>query len=781
MAARWPHRNTRRAALAAAALLLAILAADRLLPPPIPDPAAGGAAVVLAADGRPLRAFAAADGVWRYRIAPENVAPEYLDALIGYEDRWFYRHHGVNPLALLRAAVQAVRHAEVVSGGSTLTMQVARLIEPIPRTPLGKLKQIFRAGQLEWRLSKREILSLHLNLAPFGGNIQGVEAASWAWLGKSARQLSHAEAALLAVLPQAPSRLRPDRHPAAAKAARDKVLARLAERGLGSLQALAEAQLEPVIARNLRPPMAAALLAARLHAADPRAATIRTTLDARLQATVEQRTTAHMAALPERTSAAVLVVDTATLQAHAYVGSARFADPRSLGHVDMVRATRSPGSTLKPFVYGLALDDGVIHSQSLLVDAPQSFDGYRPANFGDVFHGPVAAADALSKSLNVPAVDLLDRIGPKRFSARMAHAGLRLAMPSAAEPNLSLALGGVGSDLESLVGAYAALGRGGLAGRVRYRQDTPLDERRLLSEGAAFIVRDMLESSGRPGESTNGVDTSGRPRVAWKTGTSYGFRDAWAIGVTPRWTIGVWIGRPDGTPLPGQYGAITALPLLFALADSLPREARDARLRLPPSTVAKQAICWPLGTAAADAPEASCSVQREAWVLDRMIPPTLPDRRDTEPLLARILVDARSGLRVNPGCARGPATQREIARWPALLQPWLGPAQQQAASLPDFAPQCRPAMQPTRGRLQIEGALADAVIRRAPGSSSAPVLALRALGTDTKVDWLLNGRLIGSSSAGAPLRWRFDAPGEQSIVALDARGRYDRVVLRVLP
>ncbi len=775
------HRDARRAGLAGAALLLAVFAADRLLPPPIPDPTAGGAAVVLAADGRPLRAFAAADGVWRYEVTPEDVAPEYLDALLGYEDRWFHHHYGVNPLALGRAAWQALRHGTVVSGGSTLTMQVARLIEPIPRTPLGKLQQMFRAGQLEWRLDKREILTLYLNLAPFGGNIQGVEAASWAWLGKSARRLSHAEAALLAVLPQAPSRLRPDRHPAAAKAARDKVLARLAERGLGSPRALAEAQLEPVVARHLRPPMSAALLAARLHAADPRAATIRTTLDAGLQVTVEQRIGNYMQALPERTSAAVLVVDSATLQARAYVGSARFADPRSLGHVDMVRATRSPGSTLKPFIYGLALDDGLIHSQSLLVDAPQSFDGYRPANFGDVFHGPVAAADALSRSLNVPAVDLLDRIGPQRFSARLAHAGVHLALPRGAQPNLSLALGGVGSDLESLVGAYSALGRGGLAGRVRYREDTPLDERRLLSEGAAFIVRDMLESDGRPGEAINGLDTSGRPRIGWKTGTSYGFRDAWAIGVTPRWTIGVWIGRPDGTPLPGQYGAITALPLLFALADSLPREARDANLQLPPSSVASHTICWPLGHAAADTAATHCSLPREAWVLDRMIPPTLPDRRDTEPLLAKVLVDARSGLRVNPGCAPGPTTQREIARWPALLQPWLGPAQLSAASVPGFAPSCRPAMQPTHGRLQIEGALADAIIRRAPGSSQPPVLALRALGTDAKVDWLLNGRLIGSSSGGAPLRWRFDAPGAQSIVALDARGRYDRVVLRVLP
>ena len=234
---------------------------DRCFPPPIPDLDRSSASVVLASNGAPLRAFPARDGVWRYRVQMHEIAPEYLAALRGYEDRWFDWHLGVNPLALLRAAVQAARHGEIVSGGSTLTMQVARLIEPIPRNATGKLLQIWRAGQLELRLSKSEILTLYLNLAPFGGNIEGVQAASWAWLGKSARHLSHAEAALLAVLPQAPSRLRPDRFPLRAKLARDKVLQRLADLQLGSVQALSQAQLEPVIARTLRPPMHAALLA----------------------------------------------------------------------------------------------------------------------------------------------------------------------------------------------------------------------------------------------------------------------------------------------------------------------------------------------------------------------------------------------------------------------------------------------------------------------------------------------------------------------------------------
>ncbi|HET9484175.1 MAG TPA: transglycosylase domain-containing protein, partial [Xanthomonadales bacterium] len=374
-------QRLRRWVVRGGVVLLALFALDRGFPPPIPAPGHDGATLVLARDGTPLRAFANREGTWRYPTAPERVSPYYLEALLGYEDRWFAHHPGVNPGALARAAWQALRNGRVVSGGSTLTMQVARLIEPMPRSGSGKIKQLARALQLELRLSKREILTLYLDRAPFGGNIEGVEAASWAYLGKSAAKLSRAEAALLAVLPQAPSRLRPDRHAAAARAARDKVLARLRDLGTWDGAAFIEAQLEPVVARRLRAPMRAALLAERLREAHARAPVITSTIDAPLQAASEARLARWVEPLPERTSAAVLIVENRTRDVVAYAGSARFGDAKRLGHVDMVRATRSPGSTLKPFLYAIALDDGLIHSESLLVDAPQDFDGYRPGNF----------------------------------------------------------------------------------------------------------------------------------------------------------------------------------------------------------------------------------------------------------------------------------------------------------------------------------------------------------------------------------------------------------------
>ncbi|MGH8025626.1 MAG: penicillin-binding protein 1C, partial [Pseudoxanthomonas sp.] len=529
------------------ALLVTLLVLDLAFPPPLPK-ARDTSTLVVARDGTPLRAFADRNGVWRYPATPETVSPLYLQALLNYEDRWFWKHPGVNPWALLRAGGQWLRGGRIVSGGSTLTMQVARILDPHSRTPWGKAKQLLRALQLEAHLSKHEILQLYLERAPFGGTIEGVEAASWAYLGKPASRLSQAEAALLAVLPQSPSRLRPDRHPEAARAARDKLLKRMVDLGVWPQEEVNDARVESVVARSLKPPLSAALLAERLHQADPKAARIVSSIDPELQRTLEERVSAYFSALPERTSAALLVVDNASLQARAYVGSVTFGDKQRLGHVDMVQAWRSPGSTLKPFLYGLALDDGLIHSESLLIDAPQTFGGYRPGNFDSAFNGPIGAAEALRLSLNVPAVDLLDRVGPARFSARLANGGIELKYPRGGKPNLAMILGGTGARLEDLVGAFAAFNRGGLAGRVRYTDADPVIDRRMMSPGAAWILREILEANPRPGYGLGTFDIGSRPRVAWKTGTSYGFRDAWAIGGTRRYTVGVWVGRPDGTP-----------------------------------------------------------------------------------------------------------------------------------------------------------------------------------------------------------------------------------------
>ena len=543
-----------------------------------------------------------------------------------------------------------------------------------------------------------------------------------------------------------------------------------------------DARIEPVVARALQPPLSAALLAQRLRARDPRATRIVSTIDPALQRTLEERLQAWVSRLPERTSAALLVVDNATMEARAYLGTAAFGDAERLGHVDMVRAWRSPGSTLKPFVYGMALDDGLVHSQSLLLDAPQSFGGYRPGNFDAAFNGPVSVADALRLSLNVPAVDILDRVGPARFAARMDHAGVGLRFPRGSRPNLALVLGGTGARLEDLVGAHAALSRGGTAGRVRYTPGDPTIDRRLLSPGAAWIVHQVLAANPRPGERIDTFDSSRRQRVAWKTGTSYGFRDAWALGTTSRHTVGVWVGRPDGTPLPGQYGAVTALPLLFEVFDSLPRHPGEAAGPAQPGTVTLQEVCWPLGTAVASGHAETCQRRMQAWVLDGVVPPTLPERdaRNWGAGLERVEVDAASGLRLAADCSLPhERSTRHVARWPALASPWLSAAEREASRLPALSPDCR---DDGRGRslaLRIEGVDDGALLLRAPGSARPPRLALRAIGAEGEIQWLLNGRWIGATRGGQALWREFAQPGRQQLTALAAGGAWTSLAFEV--
>ena len=739
----------RRIELALAAVLVALLLLDLRLPPPIPPEDRG--LVVTARDGTPLRTWASPDGVWRQPVTPEEVSPLYLQALLGYEDRGFYWHPGVNPWALARAGWQWLRSGRIVSGGSTLTMQVARIIEPPAPNELrslkAKLRQVLRALQLELRLSKRQILTLYLNHAPMGGIVEGVEMASRSYLGKPSRTLSEAESALLAALPQAPSRLRPDRSPAAAQAARDKVLARMAKLGLWSPAAVADARVERVAVQPIRAQWLAPLAAERVRQVALRqpqgVSQLRTTLVIELQSGIERLLLDRANSLPPKVSIAALVLANDSLEVLAYAGSADFNDRARAAHVDMVRGVRSPGSTLKPFLYAMALDDGLIHSESLLVDAPQSFGGYQPGNFQATFSGPVSVSEALQKSLNVPAVDLLERIGPARFAAQLRAGGLKLRMPRGAEPNLSLILGGAGTTLEELVGAYRALAREGLAGKPRLVPSAPRVEARVMSIGAAYIVRDILEGGGRPDRAF----TEGARRLAWKTGTSFGFRDAWAVGVTDDYTVGIWVGRPDGTPNPGFFGANTAAPLLHEVLAVLPATDRPHQ-RQPPASVSAATTCWPLGLRVEATAPADCEQRHSGWVLQGTAPPTLPERGRS------------SGLRVVSQCGAGPLR----ARWPTALAAWLVRADD-AVGCNDDAP------------LRILGLDNGAVLKAVPGNRRVQInVSAQGEGQpDATLYWLLDGVQQRRTKAGTRVVLALDQPGAHSLTVLDERGRYQRL------
>ena len=777
-----------KAASITAALVALVFVLDYFNPPPLEKfLAQRSAQLILASDGAPLRGFPDARGVWRYPVSANDVAPAYLHVLLNYEDRWFYRHPGVNPLALMRAVAQAAFYRRPVSGGSTITMQVARIIEGIPHTTVGKLRQIARALQLERRMSKAQILDLYLRFAPYGGTIEGVETASRAYLGKSSHDLSDAESALLVVLPQRPSALRPDRSSAAAQRARDKVLLRMRVLGVWSDARVADAQLESVYAKRLRVPMLAPLFAQRLHAQNPEADQIQTGIDTRWQQMAEARVASHIKRFAPATSAAVLIVDNDTMLARAYVGSAVFGEAKSYGHIDMVQASRSPGSTLKPTLYALALDAGLIHSESLLLDAPQEFAGYRPANFSESFNGPVSAASALRLSLNIPAVDLLNRIGPGKFYAALEHSGLKLMLPEGSEANLSLILGGAGARLEDLVAMHAALARGGLAARVRWTPSDVSSDRRLMSAGAAWVTYQMLSDGGRLGAGDSVVfDQGNRRRIAFKTGTSFGFRDAWALGATPNVSIGVWIGRPDGTPNPGSFGAVSALPLLFELFDGI-SQANFGTEGGPPASVSKADICWPLGLRF-DAEHAElCHKKMQAYVLDETAPATLPERTAKlwQAGVTEYFADPKTGLRRNASCLDASVEVKQIARWPALAYPWLSKRLRALASLPALNKACAPdAMRPEA--LVIEGVLDGATLKPPSNSNAAtsgvravPV-GVRAIGSDLVISWLLNGALLARTQGDEPLKMDLPAVGKHRLVAIDAQGRFAAINFAVI-
>ncbi len=554
--------------LAVVALVAAALLFDWLVPPPLARLSDLSLTVIDRA-GVPLRIFTTSSGTWR--LPASEVAPVYLDLLTVYEDRRFFSHGGVDPLALARAVGQNLAGGRIVSGASTLTMQVARLLEPHRRSWPGKLWEMARALQLERRFDKPAILEMYQTLAPFGGALEGVRAASLAWFGKSPRELSPAEAALLVALPQAPGRLRPDRWPEAARAARNKVLARAVVAGVLAPAAAREAMAEPVPTHQHPFAFSAPHLADRIRARHPGAVRVATTLDGALQRQVEALARREERGLVEHGGLAILIVDNASRAVLAAVGAPDAHDDSRNGWVDMVMAVRSPGSALKPFIYGLGFDDRVIHPETLIADVSTRFGDYAPANFDRGFHGELTVREALQMSLNVPAVLILDRIGPARFAERLKSSGARLVFPKGTtEAGLPIALGGVSINLLDLTTLYVALAREGEVAPLLFEPDAETGPvHRLLSASAAWQVRRILQGAPPPPGLVPSGEVSLRPVIALKTGTSFGFRDAWAFGVGSRHTVGVWVGRPDGTPSPDRYGRNTAAPLLYRVFDLL--------------------------------------------------------------------------------------------------------------------------------------------------------------------------------------------------------------------
>ena len=578
---RWMMR-ARWAFLLVAGLWLAALGRDRfdlwIDATLLPSLTVATSVEVLDRDGTLLRAYTVDDGRWRLALAPDQVDPVYLAMLIAYEDKRFRDHAGVDPLSLSRALVQAVWNGRVISGGSTLTMQVARLLEDGTTGEVdGKLRQMRVALALERRLTKDQILQLYLHLAPFGGNLEGVRAASISYFGKEPRRLTPAEAALLVAIPQAPESRRPDRAADRAEAARTRVLARAVAEGVID-QDTADAALREEVPGLRKPfPALAPHLADRALAEDPGLGRHDLTLDAALQRQLEALAREAVAGQSAELQVAILVADHASGEILASVGSAGYQADLRQGFVDMTRALRSPGSTLKPLVYALAFDEGLAHPETLIDDVPMSFGGYAPQNFDRQYRGTIRLREALQLSLNIPVVQLTEALGPAKLVAAMEKAGMKPVFPGD-QPGLAIALGGVGVTLEDMVGLYATLARGGVTRPLTYRLNASGAEgQRVVSGVAAWQVGDILAGlAPPPGSPSN--------RLAYKTGTSYGHRDAWAIGYDGRHVVGVWLGRADGTPVPGAFGAEVAAPVLFQALNRL-KPKLDPQPPAPAATI----------------------------------------------------------------------------------------------------------------------------------------------------------------------------------------------------
>ncbi|MEM7660621.1 MAG: penicillin-binding protein 1C [Pseudomonadota bacterium] len=562
-----PRPRLKKLASALAIALGLIVVLNWAFPPPLER---GEALSVMVSDrqGKPLRAFPAAEGRWRFAADLDEIDPLFLEALIAVEDKRFYQHIGFDVFAMFRAAFTSARAGEIVSGGSTITMQTARLLEPRDRNIPSKLIEMIRALQIEARLSKREILELYLTLAPYGGNLEGVRAASYAWFGHGPQRLTDNEISMLIALPQSPEVRRPDRRPDAARSARSAIAKKLGSMGTIDDVRQNEVDLAALPSRRAFPAQAwhASAKARAMGEGD-----VTSTLDAGLQQDLERLLASKAAEYGDDVQLAAMIVDIPTRAVRAAVGSASRARPG--GWIDLTAQARSPGSTLKPFIYAATFDDGVALPDTRITDLPRRFSSYQPENFDRGFNGDVTVAEALQHSLNVPAVIALDRVGPERFAAQLTAAGADPQITGGdRRAGLALALGGVGMTLRELAVLYAALGDNGVAKPLIWVAEEEGASRqakgqRFMSATSAAQIIDILKKAPAPKGYVPGRLTRNAPDIAFKTGTSYGFRDAWAAGVSGNHAIVVWVGRADGAPRPGKIGRSDALPVLFEIAD----------------------------------------------------------------------------------------------------------------------------------------------------------------------------------------------------------------------
>lgn len=727
--------------------------------------------LVFGENQRLLRAFTSRDEMWRIRTTLKQISPTLQKYLLTYEDRWFYWHPGVNPLALARATVQNLRSKEVVSGGSTITMQIARMIEPKSRTVKNKLWEIFRALQLEHFYSKKELLEMYFNIAPYGGNIEGAAAASWIYFGKEPTHLSNGEAALLAALPNNPSYLRPDLRPEAAQQARDKVLERMMEHNRLDKAGFAEARKESVPRKRREWPFTAPHLSTLLHLREPEASRIYSTLHQPMQVVAERLLNQHVNQWQNEgiTNGAIIVIDNRTHEVKVMVGSRNFFDEPNSGQVNGTLAARSPGSALKPFLYALGLAQGLISPALYLEDVPIDYSGYKPENYDRKFSGLVSTAEALERSLNVPAVNLNAALHKMENLYDLLHKAEMSTIHEEDHYGLSLALGGCEVTLFELTGLYSALATQGKL----YRPKLTVDEKErepmeLFDAGTAFIVTDLLAKIRRPDLPAVWEFTT-LPKVSWKTGTSYGHRDAWSIGYNPIYTIGVWMGNFNGEGANALVGAEVAAPLLFDLFTEFCRNERWTWFERP-GNVKVRNVCSLSG----QLPTAYCNTLVEEYYLVDHSPAAECEFHKT------VLIDEKTGYRLPPGfSSSNQVKELTYIQWPQRIATWRLQNGYEVFTLPEVDPASQRQVAGKAPLIQSPVANVTYYFREGVLLDYQKIAFVASVSNDVqRIYWFVDGEMVGSVKPGEKFFY-LPTVGKHTIICQDDQGRMTEMTMKV--
>ncbi|MCH7760387.1 penicillin-binding protein 1C [candidate division TA06 bacterium] len=757
---------------------------DRLYPPP--------SIIVLDRKERPLRFFTSSDEKWRIPASLSEVSPKLVKAVVTVEDRWFRFHYGVNPVSLVRAAITNWKAGKIVSGGSTLTMQIARMMEPKPRTIRSKMIEILRTIQLESTYSKNEILELYFNLAPYGGNIEGSAAASYFYFNKNQEDLTLGEATLLASIPNSPEAFRPDGRRGGVLPARfgqygpskgrEKVLKRLLKRGVITQNEFKEALSEPVPHERFPIPFFAPHFSRELKSAfgrNPGQNRLVSTIDRDIQLLVKKILQNYMRPLKEQgiSQGAIVVLDTRTREVLALVGSADFFDPEASGQVNGALAPRSPGSTLKPFVYALAMDRGLLSPQTLLQDVPVDYSGYRPLNYDERYRGVVTAEEALTHSLNVPAINLTAQLKEEGIYTFLKEAGVS-TLPNPREfYGLSIILGGCEVNLLELTSLFSGLARMGefAPPRVLLNQSS-LRPKRLLHEGAAYIITEILTEVKRPDLPSTWKSAINLPKVAWKTGTSYGHKDAWSIGYSPRFTIGVWVGNFNGVGSPGLIGSEAAAPILFSLFNAIVGAYGNTPLQerwfVEPLSVEEREVCATSGMI----PSPHCSDHKK----ELFIPGTSPHQTCTihKPFIISRSEGQTLPYRLCSHCRIGHSYETVVYEiWPPEIATWMERNGMPLPKIPEHNPEC---IEVPSGRAPVihsPSKNSEYIIRQGVDLQLQKILLEASVSNNIrKIYWFLNNQLVFQ---GDPTERVFitPIPGRHTLTCMDEEGHSTEMTL----